>query len=70
MNDELLNPSDLRDQGFKALVAALGWVNAVRFMQQFDRSSYNYTVERHQILPDWDARELVARSQQVKRKLD
>ncbi len=68
MSDELLNPSDLRDRGFKALVAALGWVNAVRFMQQFDRSDYNYTVERHQILPDWNAGELVARAQQVKRK--
>ena len=44
----------------------MGWVNAVRFIQQFDRSNYDYTTERKQILPDWDAQELVARSKQIK----
>jgi hypothetical protein len=66
VSEELLNPGDLRDQGFKALVAALGWVNAVRFMQQFGRSSYNYTDERQHLLPNWNAQELVDRSQQLK----
>jgi hypothetical protein len=65
MSEELLNPSELREQGFHALVAALGWVNAVRFVQQFDRSKYDYTAEREKILPKWDAQELVARSRQV-----
>lgn len=67
MSDELLTPSELREQGFHALVASLGWVNAVRFVQEFDRSKYDYTKERHQILPDWGAEELVRRSQELKR---
>ncbi len=28
----------LRRQGFEALVKALGWVNAVRFLQQYETS--------------------------------
>jgi len=41
---------ELYRRGFKALVDALGYVDAVRFMQQFDNGSRNYTEERHQWL--------------------
>lgn len=50
------DPVELRRVGFESLVNALGWVNAVRFLQQYEgRSALDYTREREQILPDWDA---------------
>ena len=57
----LLEPVDLRARGFEALVRALGWVNAVRFIHQFERSRLDYTAERDTLLPAWDAAELVTR---------
>jgi hypothetical protein len=50
------DPVELRRVGFESLVNALGWVNAVRFLQQYEaRSGLDYTRERDKILPDWDA---------------
>jgi hypothetical protein len=59
MSTNLLDPAELRRQGFEALVKALGWVNAVRFLQQYESSRLDYTRERHQFLPDWDAETLM-----------
>lgn len=50
-----LSPVELRRQGFAALVKALGWVNAVRFLQQYEMGEGDYTQERAAALPDWDA---------------
>lgn len=61
MSEILLEPVELRARGFEALVKSLGWVNAVRFIQQYESSRLNYTAEREQILPDWDAAEMVRR---------
>ncbi|MEI6658174.1 MAG: hypothetical protein WCO76_06515 [Planctomycetota bacterium] len=61
MSGVLLEPIELRTRGFEALVEALGWVNAVRFLQQYEKSSLDYTTERRQILPDWNAEDLVHR---------
>lgn len=57
----LLEPVELRARGFDALVQSLGWVNAVRFIHQFERSHLDYTAEREAMLPDWNAQELVKR---------
>jgi hypothetical protein len=59
MSGVLIEPAELRQRGFDALVQALGWVNAVRFIQQYESSRLNYTVERPNILPDWNAAEMV-----------
>ena len=59
MSAILLDPVELRRQGFEALVQALGWVNAVRFLQQYETSRLDYTRERDQILPTWDAQTLM-----------
>jgi hypothetical protein len=53
------DPVELRERGFNALVEALGWVNAVRFIQQYEKGQGDYTRERGSLLPDWDARTLV-----------
>ena len=62
MSESILNPVDLRTRGFEALVKALGWLDAVRFIQQFDLGHGNYTEERRDFLPDWDVETLVHRA--------
>jgi hypothetical protein len=57
----LIDPVELRARGFAVLAASLGWVNAVRFIQQYEPSAQDYTAQRDQILPDWDAAEIVRR---------
>jgi hypothetical protein len=64
MNVILSDPVELRRQGFEALVAGLGWVNAVRFLQQYETSRLDYTRERDQVLPAWDAETLVRKSRE------
>ena len=61
MSTNLMEPVELRARGFEILVRSLGWVNAVRFIQQYEPSGHNYTAERSGILPAWDATELVRR---------
>jgi hypothetical protein len=61
MSGTLLEPFELRARGFDALSRSLGWVNAVRFIQQYEPSRQDYTVERHDVLPDWDAAEMARR---------
>ena len=41
---------ELNRKGFKALVDALGYADAIRFIRQFDNGSGDYTKERHQWL--------------------
>ncbi len=45
-----MTPTDLRRRGFQALVDALGYVDAIRFLQQYDPGHGNYTKERHKWL--------------------
>ncbi|NDJ19226.1 hypothetical protein [Myxacorys almedinensis] len=45
-----MTPVELNQKGFKALVDALGYVDAVRFLKQFDNGSGDYTQERRQWL--------------------
>jgi len=45
-----MTPTELRKRGFKALVDALGHVDAVRFLQQYAPGNGNYTEESHQWL--------------------
>jgi len=45
-----MTPTELRKRGFKALVDALGCVDAVRFIQQYAPGDGDYTKERYQWL--------------------
>src|SRR4051812_39230808 len=65
----ITNHSELRERGFRALADALGWVNAVRFLREYDPGSGNYTEERSTLLPDLSIEELteeIARIQEEK----
>ena len=61
MSGTLMQPAELRARGFEALVRELDWVNAVRFIQEYEPSRGNYTAERDSLLPPWDAEEMVRR---------
>ncbi len=52
MQTHELNPVKLRQQGIEALVRALGVVGMVRFLQQFDQGSGDYTRDRDALLAD------------------
>ena len=65
MDTLITNQSELRHRGFQALTEALGWVNAVRFLRQYDPGSGNYTEERKTLLPDWDAATLVREARKL-----
>lgn len=60
-----MEPGELRARGFEILVETLGWVNAVRFVQQYEPSRHNYTEERGRILPELSGDELVKRLREV-----
>jgi hypothetical protein len=46
------SPMQIRQIGLKALTQALGPVGMVRFLQQFDTGSGDYTRERDEFLKD------------------
>ncbi len=46
----IITPIELQRKGFQALVDALGIVDAIRFIHQYDSGSSNYTEERHKLL--------------------
>ena len=60
----MLTPAELNARGFNALIDALGYVDAVRFLKQFDNGSGNYTLERAQWLDRLSLDEIVADIQQ------
>jgi hypothetical protein len=64
----ITNHSELRQRGFRALADALGWVNAVRFLREYDPGSGNYTEERAALLPDWSVEQLMAEVQRIQEK--
>ena len=68
MSEVLLEPVELRARGFEVLVRSLGWVNAVRFVQQYETSKLDYTAERETLLPNWDAHEMVRRMKDLDKR--
>jgi hypothetical protein len=59
-----MTPIELTRKGFKSLVDALEYVDAVRFLHQFDEGSGDYTQERHQWLDKLSQDEILADIQQ------
>jgi hypothetical protein len=59
------DPNALRERGLKALVDALGWAGAVRFLRQLGPGTGNYARERDAFLPDWEAEVLVRKAEEL-----
>ena len=55
-----MTPIGLYRKGFKVLVDALGYVDAIRFIHQFNDGSGDYTQERHQWLDPLTMDEILA----------
>jgi len=62
MTPVIINPVELRSRGFQALLKELGWVNAVRFLGEYESGTGDYVRERETILPDWDAETLARKA--------
>lgn len=62
MTSVIVDPVELRRKGFAALVESLGWINAVRFIRQYEQGQGDYTRERQSVLPDWEADTLVKKA--------
>ena len=58
--------NEVLDRGYKALVEALGVVDAVRFIQHFSPGYGDYTQERHQWLDKLSLEDVFAEMQKYK----
>jgi hypothetical protein len=66
----MMTPVELNRKGFKALIDALGYADAIRFIRQFDNGSGNYTEERHQWLDKLTLEDIWADIQQRQNQVD
>ena len=55
----ITGPAELRRRGLEVLVRELGYVDAMRFLLQYEAGQGDYTRERRQLLPPWTVEELV-----------
>jgi hypothetical protein len=51
----------------QTLVRELGYLDAMRFLLQYDTGQGDYTRERHQLLPAWTAEEMVREADKLAR---
>jgi hypothetical protein len=58
----ILTPHQVKLRAYEVLVRELGFVDALRFLQQYELGQGDYTKERESMLPDWTARELLRRA--------
>ncbi|MBI4746243.1 MAG: hypothetical protein HY786_06855 [Deltaproteobacteria bacterium] len=59
MDIQTLNPNVVRKAGLEALAKTLGPVGMVRFLQQFEMGSGDYTKEREELLGGMDVKSIV-----------
>jgi len=62
--------AEIREAGMRALIQALGTVEAERFVAALTRDRFDYTQWRKTGLPDWDIESLSAQAAQYSRTLD
>ncbi len=58
----ITNPAELRRRGLELLVRELGYVDAMRFLHQYETGQGDYTRDRSQILPDWTLEEMIQKA--------
>lgn len=59
-----MTPEEIRNAGLEALERELGVVGMVRFLQQFEKGTGDYTKERYDWLRDEDAENLIREVEQ------
>lgn len=65
-----LSPAQLRQLGIEALVQALGTVGMVRFLQQFDRGTGDYTHDRDAALAGMTLDDAIAQIKAARKGTD
>ena len=55
----ITSPAELRRRGLEVLVRELGYVDAMRFLLQYETGQGDYTRDRRQFLPSWTVEELI-----------
>lgn len=60
MTHETLTPFEIRTIGFEVLIRELGPSGAIRFIQQYEAGSGDYTRDREKRLPKKSVREIGA----------
>ena len=68
MNTQTLSPSNLRKKGLQALHKSLGPVGMVRFLQQFEEGTGDYTRDRKQLLTAKSVAEVAEKIKQARKK--
>lgn len=61
----IANPAELRSRGLEILVRELGYLDAMRFLLQYETGQGDYTRERHQLLPEWTADKIVSEADKL-----
>jgi hypothetical protein len=61
MNIAKMSPEQILAAGMRALLRDLGPAGLIRFLQQFDASTGDYSTERHNWLPTIDAKAVASR---------
>lgn len=59
MNRDLRTPNEVREVGIHVLMKAMGPVNTIRFLQQFEPGYGDYTAERHKFIDNSTIAELI-----------
>ena len=60
-----MTEAEVQEAGFKALLEALGPVNAIRFLWQFDKGRGDYTKERHAWLKDLTIEDIIREARKL-----
>ncbi len=71
MRTETLSLHEIRTIGFEALLRELGPAGAIRFIQQYETGSGDYTRDRRKILPKktvWEIGKEIMKKHQPKAK--
>ena len=72
MSEIIYDKVELRRRGFDVLRRELGYVNAIRFLGEYEPGRGDYAKDRWEFLPDWsaerwaeDANQLAARQSEA-----
>ncbi|PSB02175.1 hypothetical protein [Merismopedia glauca] len=68
MNTEQMSLLEIRQRGLEALNQALGTVGTIRFLQQFSKSTGNYTEEREKLLEGITMDDILAQLEELRKQ--
>ncbi len=64
MSSQAMTQEQIRHKGLEALMQALGPVGTIRFLQQFETGSGDYSTERHELLDKLKLESIIAQARE------